>query len=244
MTAITGKIVLITGANRGIGRALLDEALRRGAQQVYAGTRAPFAHPDERVTPLLLDVTDAAQTQQAAQKVPALDILVNNAGVSLYDDLNERAVLERHLAVNLFGTHGVTQAFLPLLTRARGAIVNNLSLAALAPLPVVPAYSISKAAAFSLTQAQRALLAGQGVKVHAVFIGPTDTDMSREFDVPKASPQSVARAIFDGVENQEEDIFPDAMSQTMASGWQGSAAKALEREFAAIAAAEPTESHA
>jgi NAD(P)-dependent dehydrogenase (short-subunit alcohol dehydrogenase family) len=237
VTAITGKIVLITGANRGIGRALLEEALHRGAQQVYAGTREPFAHPDERVTPLLLDVTNAAQIQQAAQTVPALDILVNNAGVALPDDLEDRAVLEHHLAVNLFGIHGVTQAFRPVLTRSRGAIVNNLSDVAFAPLPIVPAYSISKAAAFSLTQSQRALLADQGVRVHAVFIGPTDTDMNRGFDIPKASPQSVARAIFDGVENQEEDIFPDARSQTMAAGWRSSPAKAMERENAALVAA-------
>lgn len=176
--------------------------------------------------------------------VPSLDILVNNAGLALNDDLNNPAVLERHLAVNLFGTHGVTQAFLPQLARSRGAIVNNLSVAAFAPLPIVPAYSISKAAAFSLTQAQRALLAHEGVRVHAVFTGPTDTDMSRELDAPKASPESVARAIFDGVENEEEDIFPDPMSQSMAAGWRSSPAKALEREYAAIAAAERAESHA
>jgi NAD(P)-dependent dehydrogenase (short-subunit alcohol dehydrogenase family) len=244
MNTTTGKIVLITGANRGIGRALLEEALRRGAQQVYAGTRETFAHPDERVTPLLLDVTDPAQTRQAAQSVPSLDILVNNAGVALYDDLNDRAVLERHLAVNLFGIHGVTQAFLPLLARSHGAIVNNISTAAFAPLPIIPAYSISKAAALSLTQAQRALFADQGVRVHAVLTGPTDTDMSRELDAPKASPESVARAIFDGVENQEEDIFPDPISQTMAAGWHSSPAKALEREYATIAAAERAKSAA
>ncbi|WP_274383431.1 SDR family NAD(P)-dependent oxidoreductase [Saccharothrix deserti] len=121
---------------------------------------------------------------------------------------------------NVFGVHGVTQAFLPLLARSRGAIVNNLSTAALVPIPIVPACSMSKAAALSLTQSQRMLLADQGVRVHAVFTGPTDTDMNREFDFPKASPESVARAIFDGVENQEEDIFPDSMSQTMAAGWR------------------------
>ncbi|KAB2349110.1 SDR family NAD(P)-dependent oxidoreductase [Actinomadura rudentiformis] len=222
MTAIEGKIVLITGANRGIGRAMLEEALSRGAQQVYAGTRGSFTHPDERVTPLILDITDEAQTQQAVQAVPSLDILVNNAGVALPDDLNDHAVIERHLAVNLFGIHRVTQAFLPLLVRSRGAIVNALSTAALVPLSIVPAYSISKAAALSLTQSQRALLTDQGVRVHAVFTGPTDTDMNRGFDIPKASPESVAQAIFDGVEKQEEDIFPDPMSQTLADGWRNS----------------------
>jgi NAD(P)-dependent dehydrogenase (short-subunit alcohol dehydrogenase family) len=185
---IADKAVLVTGANRGIGRALVEEALRRGAQRVYAGTRQPLAHSDGRVTPLTLDVTNAAQTQAAVERVESLDILINNAGLALYDDLSDRAALEQQLAVNLFGTYGVTQAFLPLLTRSRGAIVNVLSVTAFAALPLIPAYSISKAAAFSLSQSLRALLAGRGVRVHAVLTGPVDTDMSRDLDIPKASP--------------------------------------------------------
>jgi NAD(P)-dependent dehydrogenase (short-subunit alcohol dehydrogenase family) len=236
---IEDKAVLVTGANRGIGRALVVEALRRGATRVYAGMRQPLTHADGRVTPLTLDVTDAAQIQGAVESVESLDILINNAGVALYDDLTDRAVLEQHLAVNLFGTYAVTQAFLPLLTRSRGAIVNNVSNMALAPLPLTPAYAISKAAAFNLTQSLRALLAGRGVTVHAVLTGPTDTDMTRGFDIPKASPESVARAIFDGVENAEDDIFPDAASASLAEGWRGGAAKALERQYAALVAAEP-----
>jgi NAD(P)-dependent dehydrogenase (short-subunit alcohol dehydrogenase family) len=233
---IADKTVLVTGANRGIGHALAQEALRRGAQRVYAGTRQPLAHPNERVTPLTLDVTDAAQIQAAARQVESLDILINNAGVFLGDDLTDRASLEQHLAVNFFGTYAVTQAFLPLLARSRGVIVNNVSLMALAPLPLTPAYSISKAAAFSLTQSLRALLAGQGVRVHAVLTGPTDTDMTRGLDIPKASPESVARAIFDAVDNGDEDIFPDPMSQLMAESWRSGAAKALERQNAAFVA--------
>jgi short-subunit dehydrogenase len=119
------------------------------------------------------------------------------------------------------------------------AIVNVLSVTAWAALPVIPAYSISKAAAFSLSQSLRALLAGRGVRVHAVLTGPVDTDMSRGLDIPKASPESVARAIFDGVENGEEEIFPDPISASMAESWRGGAAKALERQYAALVAAEP-----
>jgi len=210
MSTIDGRSVLVTGANRGIGRALVEEALRRGAKRVYAGTRRPFAHSDERVTPLALDVTNAAQVQQAADGVESLDVLVNNAGLALYDDLSDRAVLERQLAVNLFGTYGVTQALLPLLTRSRGAIVNVLSVAAWAAVPVLPGYSISKAAAFSLSQSLRAHLAGRGVSVHAVMLGPVDTDMTRGLDIPKSSPESVARGIFDGVENEEERYQEEA----------------------------------
>ena len=234
---IADKAVLITGANRGIGHALVEEALRRGASRVYAGTRQPLAHPDVRVTSLTLDVTDAAQIREAVESVESLDILINNAGLALYDDLSDRATIEQHLAVNLFGPYGVTQAFLPLLTRSRGDIVNNVSMMALAPLPLTPAYAISKAAAFNLTQSLRALLAGRGVTVHAVLTGPTDTDMTRGFDIPKASPESVARAIFDGVENGEEDIFPDPMSAALAHGWRSGVAKALERQNAALVAA-------
>jgi NAD(P)-dependent dehydrogenase (short-subunit alcohol dehydrogenase family) len=228
------KTIVVTGANRGIGQALVEEALRRAAKRVYAGTRRPLAHLDGRVTPLTLDVTNAAQIERAVERVGSLDILINNAGLALYDDLSDRAALERHLAVNLFGTYGVTQAFLPLLTRSRRAIVNVLSVTALAALPLIPAYSISKAAAFSLSQSLRALLAGQGVRVHAVLTGPVDTDMSRGLEIPKASPESVARAIFDGVEKEEEDIFPDPMSESMAQSWRSGAAKALERQNAAF----------
>jgi NAD(P)-dependent dehydrogenase (short-subunit alcohol dehydrogenase family) len=215
---IKDKTILITGANRGIGRALVEEALRRGAKRVYAGTRALLAHSDGRVTPVTLDVTSGKQIREAVEKIESLDVLINNAGVALYDDLSDRSALERQLAINSFGPYDVTRAFLPLLTRSRGAIVNNLSLNGFAPLPIIPAYSISKAAALSMTQSLRALLAGQGVRVHAVLTGPVDTDMTRGFDIPKASPESVARAIFDGMENDEEDIFPDPMSESVAEG--------------------------
>src|SRR5947199_6439507 len=227
---IENKTVLITGANRGIGRALVDEAAQAGAKRVYAGTRrSALQNADARVTPLALDVTNAGQIQGAVEKVESLDILINHAGLDLHDDLSDHAGLERHLAVNLFGTYAVTKAFLPLLARSRGAIVNVLSLAALAGLPFTPAYSISKAAAFSLTQSLRALWAGRGVRVHAVLAGPVDTDMTRGLDIPKASPESVARAIVAGVEKGEEDIFPDPVSASIAENWRSGAAKALER---------------
>jgi NAD(P)-dependent dehydrogenase (short-subunit alcohol dehydrogenase family) len=231
---IANRAVLITGANRGIGQALVHEALRRGAKRVYAGTRTALQNADKCVTPLTLDVTSVSQIQRAVDEVDTLDVLINNAGVAIYDDLNNSDVIEQHLAVNLFGGFNVTRAFLPLLRRSKGAIVNNLSLAALAPLPVVPAYSISKAAAFSMTQSLRAQLAGHGVTVHAVFLGPVDTDMTRGFEIPKVSPESVAVGIFDGLEKGEEDIFPDPASQSMADGWRTGVAKALERQYAAF----------
>jgi len=231
---VSQKTVLITGANRGIGQALVEEALRRGAKRVYAGMRTVQPHPDARVRPLRLDVTDAAQIREAVEEVGALDLLVNNAGVALYDDLSQAGVIEQHLAVNVLGSFHMTNAFLPLLKRSGGAIVNQLSLVALAPLPFIPAYSISKAAALSMTQSLRMFLANEGVTVHGVFLGPIDTDMNRGLDIPKASPESAAKSIFDGLEHGEDDIFPDPASQAVAAGWHAGAAKALEREFTAL----------
>jgi NAD(P)-dependent dehydrogenase (short-subunit alcohol dehydrogenase family) len=228
------KTILITGANRGIGRALVEEALKRGARRVYAGTRGPLEHSDKRVTPLTLDVTKSEQIQRAVNEIGTLDVLINNAGIAIYDDLSKPEVIEQHLAVNLFGSLSVTRAFLPLLKRSKGAIVNNISTVALAPLPVIAGYSISKAAALSMTQSLRALLAGQGVTVHAVLTGPVDTDMNRGFDIPKASPESAAAAVFDGLERGDEEIFPDPLSQSIAEGWRNGVAKALERQVAAF----------
>jgi NAD(P)-dependent dehydrogenase (short-subunit alcohol dehydrogenase family) len=233
---IEGKAILVTGANRGLGQALVEEALVRGAKRVYAGTRRPFVHLDDRVRVLTLDVTEPAHIRTAVDSVESLDILINNAGVALYDDLSDHAILKRHLAVNLFGPLDVTQAFLPQLARTRGAVVNVSSVAGFAAVPVLPAYSISKAAAFSLSQSLRALSAKQGVTVHAVMAGPIDTEMVRDLAVPKTAPESVARAIFDGVEQGEEEIFPDPMSQTMAESWRTGAAKQLERQNASLVA--------
>jgi len=231
---VTNRTVLITGANRGIGRALVNEALKRGAKRVFAASRVPLQIADERVTTLTLDVTDASQIQRAVDQVGALDVLINNAGIAAYDDLSNPAVVEQHLAVNFLGPLKVTNAFVPLLKRSRGAVVSNLSLAALAALPMIPAYSISKAAAFNMTQSLRALLAPEGVSVHAVILGPIDTAMSRGLKIRKASPESAAAGIFDGLEKGEDEIFPDPASAAIADAWRNGAVKTMERQFAAF----------
>lgn len=231
---LQGKSVLITGANRGIGRALVDEALNRQARVVYAAMRQSIAIADPRVTRLALDVTDPAQVRAAAEQVDSLDMLINNAGIGVYDDLSDRAPLEQHLAVNLYGTLSVTQAFLPKLIDAKGTIVNILSTAALTALPFIPAYSISKAAALALTQSHRALLARQEIDVHAVLAGPVDTDMSKDLHVPKVAPEYVASAVFDGVENGQDDIFPDPMLQPLAQDWLNGEIKSMERHYTSL----------
>jgi NAD(P)-dependent dehydrogenase (short-subunit alcohol dehydrogenase family) len=231
---VAGKAVLVTGASRGIGQALVAEALSRDVARVYVATRQPVTHPDARVTPLTMDVTDRQQIRRAAEHVDYLDVLINNAGIARYDDLSDRTSIEHHLAVNLLGTFDVIQVFLPKLQNARGAIVNNLSVNALAPLPLIPAYSISKAAAFNLTQSLRILLAPRGVRVHAVLTGPVDTDMTKGLAIPKATPASVAQEIFDGVELDQDEIFPDAMSQTLAHSWHSGTAKTLEQQYSTL----------
>lgn len=238
-TAITGKTVLVTGANRGLGRALVEEALERGAARVYAAARQPIVHADDRVTPVIIDVTDPGQIQAAVDRVESLDILINNAGVSVPDDLTDRSAFERHLAVNLYGALDVTTAFLPMVTERRGRIVNVVSIAATAAVPVLPAYSASKAAQLSLTQSLRALVAGDGVSVQSVLPGPIDTDMIRDLPVPKTAPDSVARGIFDGIESGEEEIFPDPMSAMLAAGWRSGVAKELERQNALLVQPQP-----
>jgi NAD(P)-dependent dehydrogenase (short-subunit alcohol dehydrogenase family) len=231
---ITDKSVLVTGANRGIGQALVDEALRRGARRVYATTRQPYAHPDERVTVLRFDITDTAQIQRAVAAVDSLDVLVNNAGILHCDDLSDRATLEAHLAVNLLGTYNVTQACLPLVVASQGAVVNMVSIAAFAALPIMPAYSISKAALYSMTQSLRAMLASRGVSVLAVVAGTTDTDMTKGMDVPKVSADYVAQATFDALDNGDEEIFPHPMLDSLAQSWPTSVHKTFERHFAAV----------
>lgn len=226
---LDGLTIMITGANRGLGAALVTEALARGARHVHAGTRHPLPFVDPRVTALQLDLTNASDIAAAAAEVDQLDVLINNAGILRFDDLTDRASVEEHLAVNVFGPHALTQALLPRLIDARGRLVNVLSVAALAPLPVTPAYSMSKAAAFSMTQSLRALLTPTGVRVHAVLAGPIDTDMIRDVEVPKTQPAEVARAIYDGMVDGREEIFPDPMSAAIAAAWDVSASKALER---------------
>ena len=238
-TTIAGKAMLVTGANRGLGQALVDEALRRGARRVYAASRRPLVYADERVTPVMLDVTDPAQIQRVVEQVDWLDVLINNAGVAVPDDLSHCSAFEQHLAVNLYGTLDVTQALLPALTRSHGAVVNVVSVGALAAVPVLPAYSVSKAALMSLTQSLRALLAGQGVSVQAVLPGPIDTDMVRDLPIPKTAPEAVARGTFDGIENGEEEIFPDPMAAMLADGWRAGVSKELERQNTALIQPQP-----
>ncbi len=200
---------------------------------MYAGTRQPFAHSDERVVPLVFDVTNAAQIQDAVGSVDSLDILVNNAGIDLHDDLSDRAGIDRHLAVNLFGTHGVIQAFLPLLAHSQGAIVNVLSLAALASVPFSPAYAISKAAEFSLTQSLRALLSG----TRREGVCSVSGSRGHRYDSKPRYPESFCGVCCAGYPRRDgkrrRGHLPRSDVERHRRGWRSGTTKALERQFAA-----------
>jgi NAD(P)-dependent dehydrogenase (short-subunit alcohol dehydrogenase family) len=226
---INGSSLLVTGANRGIGAALVESALERGARRVYAAARAPINHSDDRVVPLVFDLTDRQQLAAAAELVDDLDVVINNAGIAGYDDLTDLTAVEQHFDVNVLGTLAVIQTFRDKLVASKGAIVNVSSIAALAALPIIPSYSISKAALLSMSQSLRALLAADGVAVHVVLPGPVDTEMSAGLDVPKASARSVADRILEGIERGEEEIFPDSAAEALAPDWAQGVTKVLER---------------
>jgi NAD(P)-dependent dehydrogenase (short-subunit alcohol dehydrogenase family) len=245
--SIAGRIALVTGANRGIGEALVDALVAAGAAKVYAAARdinavAPLsARHGGRVVPLLLDVTDPAQIRDAVATATDVELLVNNAGVAghvggAFTDPEWLTAGRQEMEVNFFGTFAVTQAFAPILGRnGGGAVVNIGSVASLVNFPLFAAYSASKAATHSLTQATRAMLKGQGTQVFGVYPGPIDTRMAEAIPFDKTSPSVAAVAIVAGVEVGSEEIFPDPMSQGMGAAYLADP-KGLERQVASMAA--------
>jgi NAD(P)-dependent dehydrogenase (short-subunit alcohol dehydrogenase family) len=234
---IEGSVALVTGANRGLGKALVSALLEAGATKVYAAVRDEknLARTDARVVPLLLDTTSPAQVAAAAKQASDVTLLVNNAGVlNSYSVLTAtREQLEADFATNVHGTLGVVRAFVPVLARNGGGttIVNVLSLSSLASVPTMAGYSASKAAAYSLTQALRAELRAKNIAVLAALPGPIDTDMVKAIALPKTSAADTARALLEGVARGEEEIFPDPMAQQMRVVWNQSP-KEYERAFA------------
>lgn len=242
-TKIKGTVALVTGANRGIGRAITEALLERGAEKVYAAARKPESLGElqekygDQVVPLQLDVTDAQQVEAAAQSATDIRLLVNNAGVVVGGGLTDEGIVEaarQEMEVNYFAPLHLLQRFSPILAHnGGGAVVNLSSVAGLSNFPFFPTYSASKAAVHSLTQAARALLGGQKTTVHGVYPGPVDTDMAKGLEMDKATPSDVARAILDGLESGTADIFPDTFAQGFGQQFQASP-KASEAQIAAM----------
>ena len=246
-SSIQNSIALVTGAKRGIGKAIVESLLSHGAAKVYAGARNPdslanlVAGSDGKVVPLKLDVTDQAQVDAAAAAAPDATIVINNAGVIANPDLfgGDFAAAEQEFTVNYFGVLSMSRAFDPILkARGSGTLVNLSSIAGLSNFPMLVTYSDSKAAVHSLTQGTRHLLTGSGVNVLGVYPGPVDTDMAKDIEFAKETPDNVADTIIAAIESGAEEVFTDEMARGYAPAYEAGH-KALElgtREMMAQAA--------
>ncbi|MFI5908501.1 SDR family oxidoreductase [Dactylosporangium sp. NPDC051541] len=238
---VNGTTALVTGANRGLGRALVTALLDRGAAKVYAAARrtetvADLAAADSRVHPVQVDLTDLDQIARAAAAAADATLLINNGGsLHFADPLDgDLAAIDADLRTNFVGPLALSRAFVPVLeNNGGGAIVNVLSLVVFGAVPAMGGYSASKAAAASATQALRAQLTDRKITVHGVFPGAVDTDMIRDFPIPKTAPAAVAAALLDGVEAGEESIFPDPMAQQGHRAWREDPA-AFERQMGSM----------
>lgn len=233
---IEGCVALVTGANRGLGRALVEALVEAGAAKVYAAARDERKLPagGARVVPLTLDTRQPDQVAAAARKAHDVNLLINNAGAmnSLNVLTSSTEELDADFRTNVLGTLGVIKAFLPVLERSQGGatIVNVLSLASLGSLPSMGGYAASKAAAYSVTQGLRPTLRAKGIDILAVLPGPIDTDMVRMLPIPKTSPAETAAGVLAGLERGDEEIFPDPMAEQMGALWNKSP-KEYERVF-------------
>jgi len=240
---VRDSVALVTGANRGIGRAYVEALVQAGARKVYATARKAesvqdlvAAHPGV-VEGLALDISDPAQIAAAAAKAPDVRILINNAGVANGSYLlGEAGVsgMRKDMAVNVFGTTDMIRAFAPVLEANGGAIVVLNSVASLVNFPLFGGYSASKAALHSVTQGVRAELASKGILVTGVYPGPIDTDMADPIDLPKEPPSIVAEATLAALANGEEEVFPDAMAKEVAKNFKADW-KSLEKSMAGMA---------
>jgi NAD(P)-dependent dehydrogenase (short-subunit alcohol dehydrogenase family) len=231
---IAEQTVVVTGANRGLGRSLVEALLDRGVTRVYAAARNPSTVLDDpRVVALALDLLDSDTIAATAASAADATVLINNASTAEFASplVADRAAVRNEMVVNYDGTFEVIRAFVPVLERnGGGAIVNVLSLLSLASTPPMAGYSASKAATHSLTQALRPDLKARGISVHGVYPGGIDTEMLAGIEAPKSPPRQVADGVLDGLAAGQEDIFPDPNAQAMASTWW-SDPKAFERAF-------------
>ncbi|MZE70494.1 SDR family oxidoreductase [Streptomyces sp. SID5789] len=230
---IRGSVAIVTGANRGIGRAFVRALLGQGARKVYAAARNPDAVTDPDAVPLRLDVTDPNSVAAAAEIADDVSVVINNAGVGgpgtqLLTGSFDGA--RQAMDVNYFGTWAVARAFAPILARkGGGAVVNMLSLASWVGQPQFPGYAASKAAQWSLTDALRKGLHAQGTLVMGVHTGFVDTELSAWTDAPKISPQLVADLTMDALKHDRLEVLAD--EQTRAAKAALSAPVSMPSEF-------------
>ena len=214
---IEGSVALVTGADRGLGRVFARELASRSAARVYGTARDPAAVTEPGVMPVALDITDPDRVAQVARQCADVSLLVNNAGVmkaSTFTGAPNLDAARLEMETNYFGTLSMCRAFTPVLAaNGGGAIVNMLSVTSFYTNPLDASYGASKAAAWSLTNGIRTELAHQGTLVVAVHASFIDTDMAAGLDVPKISPESVARQAFDAVEAGQVEVLADERSR-------------------------------
>ncbi len=213
---ISGSVALVTGANRGLGRAFARELVRRGAAKVYGAARDPAKVTEPGVLPVALDITDGEQVARVAAQCADVSLLVNNAGVLRYSTFTSAPDLDaarQEMEVNYFGTLRMCRAFAPVLAAGGGAIVNMLSITSFFTNPFNASYGASKAAEWSLTNGVRLELHHQGTLVVAVHAGFIDTEMAALTDAPKISPESVARQALDAVQAGQVEVLADERSR-------------------------------
>lgn len=216
---LANAVVLVTGANRGIGAEFVAQLKERGAAKIYAASRD--GSNVEGVVPIRLDVTDAAQVRAAAEAAGDVQVLINNAGISTGTSVvsGDIADIRREMDTNFFGPLLMTQAFAPILkANGGGAIVNVVSALSWFTVPGAGAYAASKAAAWSLTDSARLELAGQGTQVIGVHMGLVDTDMAAASQAPKISPMAVAAAALDAIESGLDEVLADDWAKLVKSG--------------------------
>lgn len=236
---LENKTIFVSGANRGIGRSIIEELLKQPVKKIYASARNIKDLPefdDARVVPVQIDITDCEQIRKAAELAYDIDMLINNAGVMSIASVvaGEPDLLKHDMDVNYFGTLNMIRFFVPVLEkRGNGTIANVISIVGLASMALAGGYCASKAALYSATQAMRSELKAKNISVLGIFPGPIDTEMARDIKLPKTSAPVTAENIIKGISAGQEDIFPDPMSSQLSELWAKDP-KGLERQFAAM----------
>ena len=240
---IDNKTVLVTGANRGIGKAIVEALVAQGAKRIYAAARDPDNLADlvktapAVIVPVRLDVRSASDISGLAAQIDQLDLLINNAGIatgSTFSGEDSLTIALGEMATNYFGVINLTHALLPVLrTSAQAAVVNISSIAGISNFPTLGPYSASKAAVHSFTQGLRADLRSANIFVQGVYPGPVETRLAEGIEMPKAAPKDVADAILRGLDDGSEDVFPDDFSQAMHQVFRQNP-KELEKQFGAM----------